>query len=52
MLSKLPFETKNIAFLRLEASLRSQQYAMNKFYVVRDSIEDYVATTQFMVELA
>ena len=47
---EMAIRNKNTALLALEGSLRSQQYSMNKFYVVRDSIEDYVATTQFMVE--
>ena len=48
---EMAIRDKNAAELALETSLRSQQYSMNKFYLVRDSIEDYVATTQFMVEL-
>jgi signal transduction histidine kinase len=42
---------KNTALNALEVSLKSQEYPMNKYYVVRDSIKDYVTTTRLMIDL-
>jgi signal transduction histidine kinase len=44
-------EGKNMAFQSLEASLKSQNYPMVKFYSFQDSVEAYVNVTHVMVDL-
>src|SRR5687767_8789965 len=41
---ELAIRDKNTALSALESSLSLQQYPMTKFYLVRDSIEGYMAT--------
>ncbi len=48
---ELAIRNKDTALSALETSLRLQQYPMNKFYTLRDSIADYLATAQLMVDL-
>lgn len=42
---------RNTSLGKLEESLREQQFSMNKFYQLRDSITRYVAVTQTMLDL-
>ena len=44
-------ERKNNAFHALEVSLKAQDYPMEKFYLIRDSVESYVSVTRGMIEL-
>src|SRR5688572_9449704 len=42
---------KNSSLLQLETQLRSQDYHMDKFYRIRDSIESYVNTNITIMDL-
>ena len=44
-------QDKNSSLSQLETTLKAQQYPMEGFYTLRDSIEGYVATTQLMIDL-
>lgn len=48
---EIAINDKNASLQALDSSLRSQNYPMDKFHQLRDSIERYVALTRVMTDL-